>query len=203
MYLVKTPPFVQNIFSSLTWSYDSHDSVYLSFDDGPDPACTPWVLDTLLQHDAKATFFCIGQNAERHPDLIKRIRDEGHAIGNHSYSHFSGWSSRTSNYIADVQKCDDILHSKLFRPPYGRLKPSQIRILIKQYKIIMWDVMSGDFDDKLSKEQCLANVTEIANRGSIVLLHDTQQCLEKLKYVLPKSLKLFDYEGLIPRAIPA
>ena len=202
MYLVKTPPFVQNIFNSLTWSYDSHDSVYLSFDDGPDPACTPWVLDILLKHDAKATFFCIGQNAERHPDLIKRIRNEGHTIGNHSYSHFSGWSSRTSNYIADVQKCDNILQSKLFRPPYGRLKPSQLRKLNKQYKIIMWDVMSGDFDAKLSKEQCLANVTEIANRGSIVLLHDTQQCLEKLKYVLPKSLKLFDYEGLIPRAIP-
>lgn len=202
MYLVKTPTFVQNFYNSLTWTINSADNIYLTFDDGPDPLCTPWVLDTLNQFDAKATFFCIGKNAEAHPDLIDRIISEGHSIGNHSYSHYSGWTTSTKNYVVDVDKCASLIKSNLFRPPYGRLKPAQLKKLKAQYKIIMWDVMIGDFDKKLSPDQCLSNATEIPNAGSIVLFHDTIKCLEKLKYVLPMALDFYDNEGLYCKALP-
>lgn len=203
MYLVKTPSIVQNIFNKLIWQIDTPYHIYLTFDDGPDPQCTPWVLQTLKQYNAKASFFCIGQNAERYPELVQQIKSEGHALGNHSYSHHSGWSTNTSDYVADALRCDTTINSKLFRPPFGRLKPSQIKKISKYYKIVMWDVMSGDFDEKLHPDLCLANVTEIANAGSIVLFHDTQQCLDKLKYVLPKALDFFDNEGLICASLPS
>jgi len=202
MYLVKTPIFIQKIYESCTWRIDSKENIYLSFDDGPDLASTPFVLETLKSYNAKATFFCIGENAKAHPQIIEQIVAEGHSIGNHSYSHPSGWSTNTAEYLADVEKCNKVLGSKIFRPPYGRLKPAQLKALKDSYKIIMWDVMSGDFEDQLSDEQCLKNITENAKAGSIVLLHDTAKSINKLKSVLPKVLEHFDAKGLKFVAIP-
>lgn len=202
MYLVKTPIFIQKIYESCTWRIDSKENIYLSFDDGPDPEATPFVLETLKSYDAKATFFCIGENAEAHPEIIEQIVEDGHTIGNHSYSHPSGWSTKTLEYIADVDKCNEVLGSKIFRPPYGRLKPAQLKALKSNYEIIMWDVMCGDFEDQLSDEKCLSNITKNANAGSIVLLHDTAKSMKKLKSVLPKVLEYFADKGLKFEAIP-
>ena len=203
MYLVKTPIFIQKIYSSLTWKIESKDSIYLSFDDGPDPDVTPWVLDLLKSYDAKATFFCIGENAGRHPDLINQIISEGHSIGNHSYSHISGWTTKTDKYLEDVKKCRNIIDSNLFRPPYGRLKPNQLKNLQENYNIIMWDVMCGDFEEQLSNEKCYSNIVDNASPGSIILLHDTKQSFNKLKYVLPKVLDFFKDKSLKLAAIHA
>ena len=202
MYLVKTPIFIQKIYESCTWRIDSKDSIYLTFDDGPHPEATPLVLELLKTYDAKATFFCIGENARAHPKLVQQILVSGHTIGNHSYSHPSGWTTKTKNYIADVDKCKEVIDSKLFRPPYGRLKPSQLNELVAKYKVIMWDIMCGDFEDQLAKEICLSNITDNAKAGSIILLHDTASSIKKLKYVLPKVLEFYNTKGLIFKAIP-
>ncbi len=202
MYLVKTPIFIQKIYESCTWRIDSKDSIYLTFDDGPHPEATPLVLELLKTYDAKATFFCIGENARAHPKLVQQILVSGHTIGNHSYSHPSGWTTKTKNYIADVDKCKEIIDSKLFRPPYGRLKPSQLNELVAKYKVIMWDIMCGDFEDQLTKEICLSNITDNAKAGSIILLHDTASSIKKLKYVLPKVLEFYNTKGLKFKAIP-
>jgi len=202
MYLVKTPIFIQKTYESCTWRIDSAENIYLTFDDGPDPDATPWVLDILRSYDAKATFFCIGKKAEAHPVMIDRILDEGHSIGNHSYSHLSGWTTRSQDYLEDVHECSKHIDSKLFRPPYGRLKPTQLKALISEYEVIMWDVMCGDFEAKLSKEKCLNNITKNTNPGSIILLHDTSNSIDKLQYVLPKVLAHFSNKGLICEALP-
>ena len=202
MYLVKTPIFIQKIYQRCTWSIDAKQSIYLTFDDGPDPSATPWVLDTLRLFDAKATFFCIGKNVEAHPQIIDQVLSEEHAIGNHSYSHLSGWTTRSDKYISDVKKCADLVDSNLFRPPYGRLKPSQLKELLQDYKIIMWDVMCGDFEARLSPEKCLRNITQNAKEGSIILLHDSPASIAKLKYVLPEVLAYFTSKGFKFESIP-
>lgn len=196
MYLVKTPIFIQKIFESCTWRIESDHNIYLTFDDGPDPAITPFVLETLRSFNAKATFFCIGENAKVYPKLVEQIRDEGHAIGNHSYSHISGWSTNTKNYLNDVEKCNELIKSKLYRPPFGRLKPTQLKALKQDYEIIMWDVMAGDFESQLSPDKCLNNITQNATAGSIILLHDNLKSVDKIKFVLPKVLMHFESEGL-------
>jgi len=196
MYLVKTPLFIQKIYDSCTWRIDSHENAYLTFDDGPDPEATPWVLATLKSFGAKATFFCIGEKARDYPEIMKQILSDGHALGNHSYSHSSGWTTKTDNYLTDVAKCKELVDSKLFRPPYGRLKPSQLKALKSDYEIVMWDVMCGDFEARLTSDKCLTNITENAKAGSIILLHDTAASLDKLKFVLPRVLEHFGEIGL-------
>lgn len=204
MYLSFTPRFLQNMFSDMVWRMeDQHGVIYLTFDDGPIPEVTPWVLDILDTYQAKATFFCVGQNIDRYPHIFREIKLRGHAIGNHTYNHLSGWSSDNLDYLLNVRKGAIVSGSKLFRPPYGRLRPSQTRFLKHHYKIIMWDVLSGDFDPLLSAETCYQNVVRNAKDGSIIVFHDSLKSVKKLQAVLPLVLEYFNEKGYACKAMDA
>lgn len=196
MYLSKTPRLLQNILRSYTWYIPTAEKVvFLTFDDGPIPEATPWVLDTLRIFDAKATFFCVGDNVRKHPEVFQQILAEGHAVGNHTFNHLKGWKTDTSEYIDNVEKCAEMVESPLFRPPYGALKPSQTKQLKSQYRIVMWDVISGDFDPNISPEQCLQNVLENIQPGSIVLFHDSLKAEKRMRFALPRVLEKMAAEG--------
>jgi peptidoglycan/xylan/chitin deacetylase (PgdA/CDA1 family) len=190
MYFVRIPEFVQKLYSSVIWRIpNATNAVYLTFDDGPHPEVTPWVLDQLRMYNAKATFFCIGQNAEKYPELIERILAGGHALGNHSFSHKDGWKTKDQVYLADIEQADKILRTSLFRPPYGRIKRSQIANLQSQYTIVNWSLMPGDFDVNISAEACFRNLMK-AKAGDIICLHDNERSMQHLKYILPRFLDL-------------
>lgn len=196
MYLVKTPQIIQNLFPNFTWKIPSHEKViYLTFDDGPIPEVTPWVLQQLEAFQAKATFFCVGDNVKKHQEVFQRVVEAGHSIGNHTFNHLSGWACENIPYFHNVRRCARLVDSNLFRPPYGRLKPKQSQFLQRHYRIVMWDVLSGDFDAKISKEQCLENVIANAGKGSIVVFHDSLKAKEKLQYALPKVLNYYSEKG--------
>ena len=196
MYLVKTPHFIQDLFPNYTWRIPTREKVlYLTFDDGPIPAVTPWVLEQLEAFQAKATFFCVGDNIRKHPEVFNQVVEKGHAVGNHTFNHLNGWQTENISYFHNVRHCANMVHSVLFRPPYGRLKPKQAQFLQRHYRIVMWDVLSGDFDPKLSEEQCLANVINNAENGSIVVFHDSLKAEDKLRYALPRVLEHFAEQG--------
>ncbi|MBK9336515.1 MAG: polysaccharide deacetylase family protein [Lewinellaceae bacterium] len=196
MYLVKTPKLVQTLMPHFVWHIPTREKIlYLTFDDGPIPEVTPWVLDTLTNYNAKATFFCVGENATRHPDIFRRLLAEGHTAGNHTYNHLNGWDTDITTYLHNVRHCARLVKSNLFRPPYGRLKPQQRAFLERHYKIVMWDVLSGDFDPEITAEQCLCNVLENAGPGSIIVLHDSLKTVDKLRHVLPALLRYFSERG--------
>jgi len=169
--------------------------VYLTFDDGPIPEVTPWVLDELDKYGAKATFFCVGQNVEKYGDIFHQLKSQGHTIGSHTYNHISGWASDNLDYMLNVRKASKICESNIFRPPYGKIRPSQTRFLKHHYRIVMWDVLSGDFDPNISAEQCLQNVLKNTIAGSIVVFHDSIKSFEKLKFVLPRVLNYYSEQG--------
>ena len=194
-YWVKTSIFIKKIFFRHIWSIPNKEKgVYLTFDDGPTPEITEWVLAELKKHEAKATFFCIGNNIEKHPNIFSKILQEGHAIGNHTFNHLNGWKTDKTAYVQNAVQCEKAIEdfsyrSKLFRPPYGKIKPSQAKALRdKGYQVIMWDVLSADFDQQISPEQCLENVLKNVSSGSIIVFHDSVKAYENLKYVLPKTL---------------
>ena len=192
MYLVKTPKFIQELFPNFTWRVPTQEKIlYLTFDDGPIPGVTPWVLEQLAQYNAKATFFCVGENARQHADVFNQVVDAGHTVGNHTQHHLNGWLSENIPYFHDVRHGANITKSDLFRPPYGKLRPRQIQFLLRHYRIVMWDVLSGDFDPLISEQQCLSNVIRNATNGSIVVFHDSFKAEEKLRYALPKTLAHF------------
>jgi peptidoglycan/xylan/chitin deacetylase (PgdA/CDA1 family) len=196
MYLVKTPKLVQALMPSFTWKVPTTEKVlYLTFDDGPIPEVTPWVLDTLASYDARATFFCVGDNVRRHPTVFQRILAEGHAIGNHTFNHLNGWDTENLSYFNNIRKCAQLVKSPLFRPPYGKIKPAQRQFLTRHFDIVMWDVLSGDFDPRLTREQCLANVVTYAQPGSIIVMHDSLKAESKLRYTLPLALEYFSARG--------
>lgn len=202
MYLVKTPKFIQTLLPQFLWKVPTQDKVlFLSFDDGPIPEVTPWVLEQLRDYDARATFFCVGDNVRKHPDLYKQVQDAGHATGNHTYHHLNGWEEDNIRYFHNVRKAARLTSSRLFRPPYGRLKPRQVQFLQRHYNIVMWDILSGDFDPELSDEQCLSNVVDHAGPGSIVVFHDSLKASGKLHYVLPRVLEHFRAKGFRFEAI--
>lgn len=196
MYLVKTPQIIQNLFPNFTWKIPTNEKVlYLTFDDGPVPAVTPWVLEQLKKYDAKATFFCVGDNVRKYPDVFKQVLSQGHAVGNHTFNHLNGWTTENIPYFHNVRHCANRMNSVLFRPPYGRLKPKQAQFLQRHYRIVMWDVLSGDFDPKISTGQCLANVVDNAEPGSIIVFHDSVKAEDKLREVLPQVLEHFTAKG--------
>jgi peptidoglycan/xylan/chitin deacetylase (PgdA/CDA1 family) len=153
------------------------------------------VLDILAKFDAKATFFCLGKNVERHPGLFRQLTEAGHAVGNHTFDHLNGWQTGSTEYFKNTEKADTLIVSALFRPPYGKITPAQISLLKKKYRIIMWDVISGDFDPGTSAEQCVKNVLKNVRPGSIIVFHDTLKAKEKLSYALPIVLKELTGQG--------
>jgi peptidoglycan-N-acetylglucosamine deacetylase len=200
-YFVKTPWWLKKIYSSYIWDIDTKEKIiYLTFDDGPHNLATPFVLNELKKYNAKATFFCIGKNVVTNPEIYKQILAEGHSIGNHTYNHLNGWETETNTYLADVSEAANHIASNLFRPPYGRIKRSQAKKM-KGYKIIMWDVLSGDFDESLNKEKCLQYVTGKTRPGSIIVFHDSGKAFPHLEYALPKTLDFFLREGFSFKAI--
>jgi len=204
MYLIKTPAFIQNLFPNFTWTIPTKDKViYLTFDDGPIPEVTPWVLEQLAVFDAKATFFCVGDNVKKHPDVFDQVINQGHTVGNHTYNHLNGWATDKLTYFHNVRHCANVVHSDLFRPPYGRLKPSQAQFLQRHYRIVMWDILSGDFDPNISEKQCYQNVVGKAEAGSIIVFHDSIKASKKLKFVLPKVMEYYHERGFRFEALQA
>ena len=180
-----TPIIIQKLFPGVIWRIpNSENKVFLTFDDGPDPEGTPRILDILAKYDAKATFFCLGRQVEKYPTLFERILKEGHAVGNHTYSHLNGWTTANEKYFEDIERANEIIGSRLFRPPYGRIKPTQIRALKENYKIVMWDIVSGDYRKKFKINRCLKNVENFTSSGSIILLHDTHKYFNRNQEIL-------------------
>lgn len=196
MYLIKTPQFIQDLFPNFTWRIPGKEKIlYLTFDDGPIPEVTPWVLDQLAAYDAKATFFCVGNNIKRHAEVFQQVVDAGHAVGNHTTNHLNGWATDNLTYFHDIRHCARAVNTSLFRPPYGRMKPKQAQFLQRHYRIVMWDVLSGDFDPNITAEQCLDNVVSNVRPGSIVVFHDSLKAKETMTQVLPQVLKHFSELG--------
>jgi peptidoglycan/xylan/chitin deacetylase (PgdA/CDA1 family) len=200
-YFVKTPWWLKRIFSSYVWSVKTKEKIiYLSFDDGPHPVATPFVLDELKKYNAKATFFCIGKNVVAQPAIYRRILDEGHSVGNHTYNHVNGWKTKDDVYLQDVKEAGKVIDSRLFRPPYGRITSFQAKNISgvlnrNEVKIIMWDVISADFDESLDGNDCVKNVILNAKNGSIVVFHDSEKALSRLTILLPAVLNYFEKSG--------
>jgi peptidoglycan/xylan/chitin deacetylase (PgdA/CDA1 family) len=198
-YFVKSPFWLKNIYPNLIWDIPTQEKkLFFTFDDGPHPIITIQVLDVLKAYNAKATFFCIGNNVVKYPEIYKRIIDEGHAVGNHTFNHLNGWKSADELYLNDINKAMEYIDSNLFRPPYGRISRFQIQQLLKpkyQMKLIMWSVLSGDFDPDISAEKCLNNVLLSTKAGSIIVFHDSEKAAEKMLYALPKVLEQFSKRG--------
>lgn len=189
-YPIKTPGFLRHIYPELVWHKNRKEpTLYLTFDDGPIPDVTSSVLKILRDYKVKATFFCVGENIKRYPDIFNEIREDGHRIGNHTYHHLKGWNTPKEQYIHDIQKCDVLANTNLFRPPYGRATRAQYAILRKSHKIIMWDVLSGDFDRRLSPESCLKKVLKHSKNGSIIVFHDSLKAKERVLYALPRAIE--------------
>lgn len=201
-----TVPFAVRLFSprGLFWSLKcktQEKSLYLTFDDGPVPEVTPQVLSILAQYNAKATFFCVGDNVRKHPEVFKAILDAGHAVGNHTYSHLNGSKTNESDWYADIEKCDALISSDLFRPPYGRISWKQVKNLRKKYKIIMWSVLTGDYNHNLTKEMVLDFALKYSNDGSIIVFHDSIKASERMLFALPKVIEHFTNKGYTFRSI--
>ena len=204
MYLVKPPYFYKILTKKLfTWQINtSKKTIYLTFDDGPTKELTQWILRILKQFNAKATFFVVGNNAQENPNLIKLILNEGHSIGNHTFNHLKSSNSTNKEYFNSIEKSNKVFESKLFRPPYGKIKFSQAKQLESKYQIIMWSVLSGDFDNKISPEKCLKNAINNTTKGSIIVFHDNIKAEKNLKYSLPKYLKHYSDLGFSFDVIP-
>lgn len=199
MYLTYSPFWLKWFYPTLTWHKSRKEKfVYFTFDDGPIPVVTPFVLNTLKKYNCKATFFCIGDNIAKHPSILSDVIADGHTVGNHTYNHLNGWNSSNENYIENVLKGSKLTSTRIFRPPYGRIKKSQIKEIKKQSpstEVIMWDVLSGDFDKRISKEQCVRNVLKHCKNGSIIVFHDSLKAFERLEYALPKVLENLSKKG--------
>ncbi|MCF6222982.1 MAG: polysaccharide deacetylase family protein [Flavobacteriaceae bacterium] len=233
-YFTKTPKLIQKIFSEYIWSMGSNKKeIYLTFDDGPHPEITPWVLKILANYNAKATFFCIGENMLKYPKVFSQILKQKHCTGNHTFNHLNGWKTDNISYFNNIEQAEEIFrekkrekreerrekgeiirkfksqiikakfqNSKLFRPPYGKIKPSQAKTLLRTgYQIIMWDVLSADFDKNISKEKCLQNVLKNTQNGSVIVFHDSEKAFKNLEYVLPKVLRYFSEKGFVFRGL--
>jgi peptidoglycan-N-acetylglucosamine deacetylase len=195
-YPVKTPWWLKLMYPGCIWEMPRNDNaVYLTFDDGPDPVVTPYVLDMLAEYRVKGTFFCIGKNVVLYPEIYHRILAEGHTVGNHTQNHLSGWKESDESYLNDILEASKFIRTDLFRPPYGRATRFQMKCLREsglRLKIIMWSVLSGDFDERLTPEQCYHNVELHLEPGAIITFHDSRKAEPRLRYALPEVLKKMD-----------
>ncbi|MCF8256489.1 MAG: polysaccharide deacetylase family protein [Flavobacteriales bacterium] len=196
MYLIRPPFLMRWAFPKALFRMpDTGRDVYLTFDDGPCQEATPFVLDILAEEQVHATFFLLGKNAEKEPQLMLRIRNEGHSIGNHGWDHLNGWKTPTTEYVANWERAVPLLGGQYFRPPYGRITPAQYRALHPQTTVVMWDVISGDFDTRITPDQCHANVMGNTRSGSIIVMHDSQKALPKLRCSLKVIIRSMKAEG--------
>lgn len=198
MYTLRPPFIYRALFPGALYRVlGKKDTVYLTFDDGPHPTITPWVLDVLREHGAKATFFVVGSRVQRYPDVMERLLSEGHAIGNHTMTHPDGWLTSVDAYIDEFKRCEILTGAKLFRPPYGRITPAQYRNIAASARVVMWDVLSADFDSKCTPEQCVKNVLDSVRPGSIIVFHDSQKAWPRLEKALPEVLQRLKEKRLI------
>lgn len=212
MYIVRPSYLIKKVYPEAIWRFSSTEKIiYLTFDDGPMESITPWVLEVLKKYKIAATFFCVGENIERYPEIYNRIIEEGHTTGNHTYNHLKGWKTNTEEYLKNVELCEKTMNPLvapssikteervgqrfLFRPPYGKIKKSQYSYLKSKYSIVMWDVLSGDYDKKTSHKKCLNNVIKNTRNGSIVLFHDSIKAESNLKYTLVPFIEWALKEG--------
>jgi peptidoglycan-N-acetylglucosamine deacetylase len=213
MYFNNAGWLLSTVYPSLIWSKKEKENIiYLTFDDGPIPEITEYVLEELNKYNIKATFFCVGDNINKNPEVFKKIILSGHAIGNHTYNHLNGWKTDDDVYLENIRKCEEVInkvkkeisdkdssfiihHSSLFRPPYGLIKRSQIKKLNNEYQIIMWDVLTGDFNNELSPEKCLHKAMKYSKKGSVVIFHDSIKAERNLRYALPRFIEHFSSKG--------
>lgn len=197
MYLSKSPGILRSLTrKNLTWEIEgSPDEIFLTFDDGPVPDITPRVLDILDQYQAKATFFCVGDNVRKHPGIYEQVLEQGHQTGNHTFHHLSGWKTPADAYLTDIRLCSELVDSRLFRPPYGQIRPSYANLIRPEYRIVMWSVLSGDFDRESSPAKVLNNVLNYTKGGSIVVFHDSIKAADRMFYALPRFLETFREQG--------
>ncbi|MEO5682202.1 MAG: polysaccharide deacetylase family protein [Chitinophagaceae bacterium] len=199
LYLVNTPWWLRKwVYPEYLWNMPRNEKkIYLTFDDGPHPVATPFVLDALKKYNAKATFFCIGKNVAEHPYLYKKILEEGHATGNHTHNHLNGWKTTDQRYIENISAAANYIDSSLFRPPYGRITRFQAKQLMEKMglTIVMWSVLSADFDTAITPQKCWGNVKRSAGNGSIVVFHDSEKAMERMTYALTEVLEHFSKQG--------
>jgi peptidoglycan-N-acetylglucosamine deacetylase len=202
MYIITTPWWLRMLYPGCLWQMPAKDkTVYLTFDDGPHPVATPFVLQQLQQYSARATFFCIGNNVNRYNNIYQQVLAEGHTTGNHTMHHVNGWQVRDVEYLKEIADADTLINSQLFRPPYGRIKFSQVRKVkskkaaVRINRIVMWSVIAADFDTSLDGEQCYQNVVKNIEPGSIIVFHDSSKAMPRLQYALPKVLQWLSGNG--------
>jgi len=194
---VTTPKFIQALFPSLVWRKETLDKeIWLTFDDGPTPEVTPWILSVLKKENVKATFFLVGQQIEEFPELVGAIIKDGHTIANHSYSHKNGWLTNKEKYLEDIDNCQELMpNNKLFRPPYGKITKAQIAVLKEKYKIILWDVLSYDFKQNTSPKKVQENITQNTTSGSIIVMHNNLMSFKNLESILEETIQILKKKG--------
>ena len=198
-FFIKTPWWLKKLYPGYMWDIKGvGKKLYLSFDDGPHPTITPFVLKCLLEYNAKATFFCIGQNVQKYPDVYRQIIEAGHSAGNHTNRHLNGWKTPDGEYLQDIHEASGVISSNLFRPPYGRIRKSQVQLLKLQYpemKIIMWNILTGDWAEDLKPEKCFEQIRSRITAGDIIVFHDTDKAFARLEFALPRVLEHFTNQG--------
>lgn len=204
MNFFKTPRLLKYLYPDLVWDQKKVEGkkIFLTFDDGPIPEITPFVLETLKQFKARATFFSVGENIDRYPEVYQQILAAGHRSGNHTYNHLNGWKTENTHYLQNIVYCAQALEryrqdidKPLFRPPYGKIKRSQVKLLHNEYRIVMWDILAGDFDPHFSAESCLQKCIRHSEHGTIIIFHDSHKAEKNLRYVLPRYLAHFTQAG--------
>ncbi len=202
MFVERADKFLKWFIPAIWTIKDSEKSVYFTFDDGPCPEVTPKVLDILDRYDIKATFFCVGNNVKKYPHIFDLIVSKGHRVGNHTMHHLKGFNSSLNDYIKDVEEANRMINSDLFRPPYGRITIKQLKELKKSYKVIMWDVITRDYNRKLKPEKCFSIVKRFSRKGSIIVFHDSIKSADNVLQALPWSIEWLKSEGYVFKTIP-
>jgi hypothetical protein len=196
MFKYKIPYILQLFYPNYTWKVNTQQKVvYFTFDDGPHPEITPWVLSELAKYNAKATFFMVGANIEKYPEIVEKVKQSGNAIGNHTFNHLNGWKTKDENYFENINKCKEFIESNLFRPPYGRIKSKQAKHILKKFKVIMWDRLSRDYDENLNIDESLKAMKTLPAKGSIFVFHDSEKAFKNLKILLPELLNFYSLNG--------